>query len=80
MKLRLVIPKGRIFKEVARLLSDAELGSHDAGITGYDWICETEADVVEVLDLMLDPVKIVAAVPQALATDILEYEFKKVIL
>jgi ATP phosphoribosyltransferase len=41
-----------------------ELGSHDAGFTGYDWVAESKADVVEVLDLGLDPVSIVAAVPK----------------
>jgi ATP phosphoribosyltransferase len=40
-----------------------ELGSHDAGFTGIDWIRESGADVVEVLDLGLDRVRIVAAVP-----------------
>ena len=40
-----------------------ELGSHDAGFTGHDWLVETGADVVEILDLGLDPVKIVAAMP-----------------
>jgi ATP phosphoribosyltransferase len=42
-----------------------ELGSHDAGFTGYDWVTESKADVVEVLDLGLDPVSIVAAVPKS---------------
>lgn len=42
-----------------------ELGSHDAGFTGHDWIAEANADVVEVLDLGLDPVKIVAAIPKS---------------
>jgi len=40
-----------------------ELGSHDAGFTGIDWIKESGADVEEVLDLGFDKVKIVAAVP-----------------
>jgi len=97
-KLRLLIPKGRIFDNVSRLFSEAgfpvsltdrtyrpvlgadwldakimkpqnvgellELGSHDAGFTGIDWIRESGADVEEVLDLGFDKVKIVAAVPQ----------------
>jgi ATP phosphoribosyltransferase len=42
-----------------------ELGSHDAGFCGYDWIRETAADVVEILDLGFNPVKIVAAAPFA---------------
>ncbi len=37
------------------------LGSADAGFTGRDWIEETGAEVVEVLDLGFDPVRIVAA-------------------
>jgi ATP phosphoribosyltransferase len=98
-KLRLLIPKGRIFDSVARLLAESgfplvladrayrpdlgvdwidakimkpqnvgellELGSHDAGFTGIDWINESGADVAEILDLGFDKVKIVAAVPQS---------------
>jgi len=41
-----------------------ELGSHDAGFTGIDWIRESGADVEEILDLGFDRVKVVAAVPQ----------------
>ncbi|MCL2210168.1 MAG: ATP phosphoribosyltransferase [Treponema sp.] len=41
-----------------------ELGSHDAGFTGIDWIKESGADVEEILDLGFDRVSIVAAVPQ----------------
>ena len=101
-KLRILIPKGRIFDNVARLFSEAgfpitladrtyrptigassdvasgidakimkpqnvgellELGSHDAGFTGIDWIQESGADVEEILDLGFDKVRIVAAVP-----------------
>jgi ATP phosphoribosyltransferase len=98
-KLRLLIPKGRILDNVARLLTEAgfplslsdrtyrpslgvdwldaklmkpqnvgqllELGSHDAGFTGIDWIKENNADVEEIIDLGFDRVKIVAAVPQS---------------
>ena len=42
-----------------------ELGSHDVGFCGLDWIKETAADVVEILDLDFNPVKIVAAAPLA---------------
>ncbi|MFM7389488.1 MAG: ATP phosphoribosyltransferase [Vampirovibrionales bacterium] len=42
------------------------LGRHDAGFTGLDWIYEQQADVVELLDLRYDPVKIVAAIPEDL--------------
>jgi ATP phosphoribosyltransferase len=96
-KLRILIPKGRIFENVARLFAEAgfpirlaertyrpdlgagwldakimkpqnvgellELGSHDAGFTGIDWIKESGADVEEVMDLGFDRVRIVAAVP-----------------
>ena len=99
-KLKVAVPKGRIYEGVVKLLNDAginlhvdervyrpvvsdpeisvkimkpqnipkliELGSHDVGFTGYDWVVETGADVVEVMDLKLDPVKIVAAVPKSL--------------
>jgi ATP phosphoribosyltransferase len=99
-KLRILIPKGRIFDNVSRLFADAgfpisladrtyrpviaadwldakimkpqnvgellELGSHDAGFTGIDWIKESGADVVELLDLGFDKVRIVAAVPAGL--------------
>ncbi|MDR1868497.1 MAG: ATP phosphoribosyltransferase [Treponema sp.] len=97
-KLRILIPKGRIFDNVSLLFAEAgfpisltdrtyrpdlgadwidakimkpqnvgellELGSHDAGFTGIDWIRESGADVQEILDLGFDKVKIVAAVPQ----------------
>ena len=96
-KLRILVPKGRIFENVSRLFLDAgfpisladrtyrpslgaswidakimkpqnvgellELGSHDAGFTGIDWIRENNSDVEEVLDLGFDKVRIVAAVP-----------------
>jgi ATP phosphoribosyltransferase len=42
------------------------LGRHDCGFSGYDWIYEQEADVVELLDLGFDPVRIVAAAPEEL--------------
>jgi len=97
-KLKIVLPKGRIYENISRLFEDVELkiiangrayfpmisdpeievkimkpqniarlvelGSHDAGFTGLDWIVESEAAVTEVLDLNLDPVRIVAAVPE----------------
>lgn len=102
-KLRIVVPKGRIMKNVTALLESAgirmlsddrqykpvvsdpeieikimkpqniprlvELGSHDAGFTGLDWIRETNADVEELMDLEFDPVRIVAAAPEALDMD-----------
>ena len=96
--LKIVIPKGRIFQNVASLFNEAgfqleiddrgytpwisdpeieikcmkpqniaqlvELGSHDAGFTGFDWIAETSAKVSEILDLKFDPVRIVSAIPR----------------
>ena len=96
-KLRVLVPKGRIFDNVSRLFSEAgfpisladrtyrpflsadwidvkimkpqnvgellELGSHDAGFTGIDWIRESGADVEEIMDLGFDRVRIVAAIP-----------------
>ena len=41
-----------------------ELGSHDAAFAGHDWIVELGADVRELLDTGLDPVRVVAAVPR----------------
>ena len=96
-KLRILIPKGRIFDNVSRLFAEAgfpvsltdrtyrpalaadwldvkimkpqnvgellELGSHDAGFTGIDWIRESGAEVEELMDLGFDRVRIVAAIP-----------------
>jgi ATP phosphoribosyltransferase len=45
------------------------LGRHDCGFSGYDWIVEQDADVVELLDLNFDPVRIVAAMPEDLVGD-----------
>lgn len=99
-KLKLLIPKGRIYENVAGLFEEAgvkvtlnertyrpsvshpglemkvmkpqnipkilEIGSHDAGFTGLDWVVETDSDLVEVMDLGFDRVRIVAACPTAL--------------
>jgi ATP phosphoribosyltransferase len=98
--LRILLPKGRMFDNVARLFDDAgfpvsladrtyrpvmgaswldaklmkpqnvgellELGSHDAGFTGIDWIRESGAQVEEILDLGLDRVRVAAAAPAEL--------------
>lgn len=42
------------------------LGSRDVGFAGADWVAELEADLVELLDTGLDPVRVVAAAPAAL--------------
>ncbi|MDR0569056.1 MAG: ATP phosphoribosyltransferase [Spirochaetaceae bacterium] len=57
--------EGKIMKpqNVGELL---ELGSHDAGFTGLDWIRESKAQVAEIMDLGFDRVRIVAAVPAEL--------------
>ncbi|MBC7338141.1 MAG: ATP phosphoribosyltransferase, partial [Clostridia bacterium] len=53
-------------QEMARYVQDGVL---DAGLTGYDWIIETKADVVEVAELVFSkvsrrPVRWVLAVPE----------------
>ena len=99
-KLKILLPKGRIYENVTELFAGAgitiklperayrptvnqddieakvmkpqnigkllELGAHDVGFTGRDWIEETNADVEEIMDLGFDPVKIVAAVPNSI--------------
>lgn len=99
-KLKVLLPKGRIYENVRNLFSGVgikidlperayrptvnqddleakvmkpqnigkllELGSHDVGFTGRDWIEETNADVEEIMDLGFDRVRIVAAVPNAI--------------
>lgn len=44
-------------------------GSRDLGFAGADWVGELELDLVEVMDLGLDPVRIVAAAPRSLLVD-----------
>ncbi len=46
-----------------------DAGTRDLGFAGADWVAELEADLVEVLDTGLDPVRLVAAAPVALLTD-----------
>ncbi|MDE2781908.1 MAG: ATP phosphoribosyltransferase [Gemmatimonadota bacterium] len=41
-------------------------GSRDVGFAGADWVAELGADLVELLDTGLDPVRVVAAAPEAL--------------
>jgi ATP phosphoribosyltransferase len=98
IKLKLALPKGRMYDEVAAVLSECglkltangrnyrpqlndpeievkvlkpqnipklvELGSQDLAFSGLDWVVEQDARVAELLDLKLDPVRIVAAVPK----------------
>lgn len=42
------------------------LGSRDLGFAGADWVEEMGAEVVEIIDLGLDPVRVVAAAPETL--------------
>jgi len=42
-------------------------GRRDIGFCGADWACECDADLVEVLDTGLDPVRLVVAAPSGLA-------------
>lgn len=42
------------------------LGSRDLGFAGADWVAELKADLVELLDTGLDPVRVVAAAPESL--------------
>ena len=50
-----------------------ELGAHDLGFTGRDWIKETHADVEEIMDFGFDKVRIVAAVPNSTS----DYDLQK---
>jgi len=45
------------------------VGSHDIGFTGLDWMLETQAEVEEILNLGFDPVSIVAAAPYYLTKE-----------
>ncbi len=44
-----------------------DAGSRDLGFAGADWVAELGADLVEVLDTGMDPVRIVAAAPPEVA-------------
>ena len=50
----------------ASIVEMLHLGSRDVGFAGADWVSELKADLVELVDTGLDPVKIVAAAPAAL--------------
>lgn len=97
-KIKVVLPKGRLYRQVIDLLNRAgygiaederqympgtldhelsvkimkpqnipqllEMGSHDIGFAGYDWVLETGARVETVLELGFDPVRLVSAVPR----------------
>ena len=42
------------------------VGTRDIGFAGADWVAEQQADLIELLDTGLDPVRIVAAAPESL--------------
>ena len=44
-------------------------GSRDLGFVGADWVAEKGADLEELLDTGLDPVRVVAAAPSSLLAD-----------
>jgi len=44
-------------------------GSRDIGFAGADWVREQAAELVELLDTGLDPVRVVAAAPESLLID-----------
>jgi ATP phosphoribosyltransferase len=53
-------------QEIPTFVSD---GLYDVGITGKDWVAETKADVVPLLDLEIGRIKLVVAIPD-------NYKFK----
>lgn len=53
-------------QNVIRMLAS---GSRDVGFAGADWVAELDADLVELLDTGLDPVRLVAAAPTCLLVD-----------
>ncbi|MCS6902458.1 MAG: ATP phosphoribosyltransferase [Myxococcales bacterium] len=46
-----------------------QAGSRDVGFAGADWVQELEAELVEVLDLGLDPVRLVLAAPPSVLVE-----------
>lgn len=44
-------------------------GSRDVGFAGADWVAEQSADLVELLDTGLDPVRMVVAAPESLLVE-----------
>lgn len=46
-----------------------QAGSRDVGFAGADWVRELGADLVELIDTGLDPVRVVAAAPAGLLVD-----------
>lgn len=46
-----------------------DAGARDCGFAGADWVVEAGADLVELLDTGLNPVRLIAAAPEALLVD-----------
>ena len=46
-----------------------QAGSRDIGFASADWVAELDADLIEVLDTGLDPVRLVAAAPEEVLVD-----------
>lgn len=57
-----------------------EAGSRDIGFTGADWVEELDADLVELFDTGLDPVRLVAAAPEELAEPDGELPDRKIVV
>lgn len=67
---RPTIAAGRFNVKVLKPQNIVEMlvaGSRDLGFAGADWVAELGADLVEVLDTGLDPVRLVVAAPRELA-------------
>lgn len=107
-KLKVLLPKGRIYEGVRELLFEAGIeiylpertyfpltnstdltfqvvkpqiasllllqGKADLCFSGADWVCENEAEdkIEEVLDLGLDKVKIIAAIPDSMDESVIK--------
>lgn len=101
--IRFVIPKGRMYDGVSKMLADAgipikstsrnyrptvpldgfdvkvlkpqaivemlSLGSCDLGFAGADWVTESGAELVTLLDTGLDRVRLIAAAPESVLID-----------
>ena len=46
-----------------------DAGSRDLGFAGADWVAEGDAQLVELIDTALDPVRLVAAAPESILVD-----------
>ena len=51
------------------VISMLTAGARDVGFAGADWIQETNADLVELLDTKLNPVRLVVAAPRSILVD-----------